>query len=318
MKIFLYRLILFFIPIIIIAYPLDLLISSNLKKSNSHAAKEYPVWNDIIDNQINPEISIYGNSRAWVQINPKIISDSLHLSTYNFGIDGHNFWLQYFRHRLLTNQNKKPKIILCSVDIFTLQKFKDLYNSDQFLPYMLNNPIFKEWTADYNGFTWVDYHIPLIRYYSKYSSLETAVKMYLKSNNPPQRVKGFQSQNKKWNQDFEKTKTELKNYSIKIDSNSVNLFHNFLKECKSDNIQVIMIYTPEYIEGQKFIKNRDELIQLYESISKKHGIKFINYSTHPICLNKTYFYNATHVNKEGSKLLTHIIAKDVKAILKSN
>ena len=82
----------------LLSYFADVFISTNLKRANKFAEKEYSTWNDIIEGKVNSDIIIYGNSRAWVQFNSAMMTDSLHLPTYNLGIDGHNFCLQYLRH----------------------------------------------------------------------------------------------------------------------------------------------------------------------------------------------------------------------------
>lgn len=110
MKKFVRRLLYFFVPPILVLLPIDIYLSKGLKNT-SLAAAEYEVWNDLFYNNISPEVAIYGSSRAWVHIDPMIIEDSLGLSAYNFGIDGHNFWLQYYRHKNLL-KNTTPKTII--------------------------------------------------------------------------------------------------------------------------------------------------------------------------------------------------------------
>jgi hypothetical protein len=98
MKQFLKNSSLFILPIFLLAYPLDLVISHSLKKSN-YAMGEYNTWNDIYEGKINSEIVIYGGSNAWVHIDPELLENNFGVSAYNLGIDGHAFWLQYFRHK---------------------------------------------------------------------------------------------------------------------------------------------------------------------------------------------------------------------------
>jgi len=162
------------------AYFIDVFISRNLKKSNSFAEGEYPVWNDVIDGKVNSDLVIYGSSRAWVHIDPAMISDSFKISAYNLGIDGHSFTLQYLRHSMLLQHNKKPKIILYSLDLFTFRKRDDLYNLEQFLPYMLYNKQIRDATIGFKGFNLWDYEIPLVRYYGLTDALKTARDMYTK------------------------------------------------------------------------------------------------------------------------------------------
>jgi hypothetical protein len=304
---------LFITPIIIIAYFVDVWISKNLKNSNRFAEKEYPTWNAIYEGKVNSELLIFGSSRAWIHIDPTMITDSLGISSYNLGIDGHNFWLQNLRYRELLKHNKKPKYIIFSLDYFTLKKNKDLYNSEQFLPYMLWNQEVKEATICYNGFSSIDYEIPLLRYYGNYDAVETALRFSLgRLSNPITRVKGYQGRAEIWNSDFDDAKASIKRLEVTLDKLTIVLFENFLKECKSNNIKLIFVYSPEYVEGQKFVSNRLQIMELYKKFSQQYHIPFYDFSNDSISYQKKYFYNASHMNKVGSELFTSQLIDKLK------
>ena len=307
----------FLIPILVIVIlfsaPIDSFISLNLKKSNIYAKKEFPTWNSIIEGKVNSDIIINGSSRAWVHINPTLISDCLSVSTYNLGIDGHNIFMQDFRTTLLLKNNTKPNLIIHSLDVFTLQKQNELYNSDQILPYMLLNKEIKKATLNYKGYKPIDYEIPLIRYYGKYHAIKTAISMYLMPrNNPLGRIKGYEGQDLHWNSDFDKAKSVMKSYNAIIDKPLVKLFEKYIQNCKQNKIKLIFVYTPEYIEGQNFIENRQQVITLFQQLSKKYSIPFYDFSTDKISFNINFFYNATHLNKTGSEKLTKQLIDTIK------
>jgi len=295
----------FLLPICLFSYGLDVLISKNLKKSNKFAEKEYTTWNTVFEGKINSDLLIYGASRAWVQFNSTMIEDSLHIPTYNLGIDGLYFQMQYFRHKMLMKNNKKPKVIIIAIDMFSLEKRKELYNLEQFLPYMLWNIAIKDATSDYKGFTAIDYEIPLIRYYGRTRAIETAFRSVSGHlSNPVCRVKGFQARDETWNTDFDKAKLEMKVQVIKPDKSIIALFERFINECKQQNIELIFVNAPEYSEGQKFIKNREEVLAIYNKWSKQYHIPFYDYSKSSISFQKKYFYNSIHMNKKGAELFT--------------
>jgi hypothetical protein len=302
-------------PIFLLSYFFDVFISINLKNSNRFAEKEYPTWNAIYEGKVNSDLLIFGSSRAWIHIDPTMISDSLGISSYNLGIDGHNFWLQNLRYRELLKHNKRPKFIIFSLDYFTLKKNKDLYNSEQFLPYMLWNYEVKEATFSYNGFSSLDYEIPLVRYYGNYNALETALRFSLGHlSNPITRVKGYMGRVEVWNSDFDKAKASMKSLEIELDNPTIILFENFLKECKKNNIKMIFVYTPEYIEGQKFVSNRAQIMGLYKKFSEEYQIPFYDFSNDSISYHKRYFYNVSHLNKVGSELFTSQLIDTLKTI----
>ena len=313
MKKFLVTLFFFIAPIFLLSYFFDIYISKNLKKSNRFAEKEYPTWNAIYEGKVNSDLLIFGSSRAWIHIDPTMISDSLGISSYNLGLDGHNFWLQNLRYRELLKHNKRPKFIIFSLDYFTLKKNKDLYNSQQFLPYMLWNKEVKEATISYNGFSSIDYEIPLIRYYGNYDATVTAFKFSLGYLiNPVTRVKGYKGRDEAWNSDFDNAKASMNTLKVKLDKPTIVLFDNFLKECKAKNIKLIFVYTPEYIEGQKYVSNRAQIMGLYKKYSKQYQIPFYDFSNDSISYQKKYFYNASHLNKVGSQLFTRKLIETLK------
>jgi hypothetical protein len=256
---------------------------------------------------------IYGSSRAWVDINPQILEDSLNLNVYNLGIDGHNFWLQYLRHLEYIKYHETPKHIILAVDFNSLQKRDDLYQYEQFLPYMLWNKNIYNYTNSYKAFRFFDYNIPLLRYIGETNVLQIAIANIAEhQQKKPYRSKGFKGIHKNWTNDFELAKSTMDGYQIKLDSASINLFKNFLSECKKNKIAVTLVYTPEYVEGQKFVSNRDTVIQLFKFYAHQYNIKYLDYSNDSICLDTSFFYNATNLNQKGAKLFTTKLAEDLK------
>jgi hypothetical protein len=303
----------FLIPILLVSPGLDYLLSVILKKSYTYADGEYPVWNDIYNGEINSDIVIYGSSRAWVHFNPGMISDSLQTTAYNLGINGHDFRLQYFRHLLLLKNNKKPKLIIQNLDAGTLYKLPDLYNPDQFLPYMLHNKQMKRATIVFNGYKSIDYEVPLMRYYGKKEAIVHILKLiFHPSGNVPMRIRGYHGNESQWNDDLEKAIQKMGSYRVILDSSIVNLFDNYLNECKQNNISIMLVYTPEYIEGQKFVSNRSEIMDMYNKISEKYEIPFYDYSEDTISYMRQYFYNSGHMNKRGAELFTAKLIDELK------
>jgi hypothetical protein len=306
MKKFIINCTLFIIPIILISLPLDFYYSNKLKNTNE-CTGEFEVWNDIFDENINCEIAIYGSSRAWVHINPDIVEDSLNLKTYNFGIDGHNFWLQNLRHQKIMKNNKKPQLIIYSVDIFTLQKRKELFNMNQFMPYMLWDFEIYNSTKSYVGFSILDYFIPILRFRHRsdiFTSKQTSIH--------PFRNKGFKGMEKEWNNDLDNARKITNSYTITLDTTSVKLFNNFIKTCKSENIDIILVYTPEYIEGQEYVSNRSDIIGLYTKLARSNDLLFFDYSDSDLCKDKKYFYNSSHLNAIGADIFSKTFISDLK------
>lgn len=314
MKQFLRRITFFLLPLVILAWPIDLIVSSCLKHTPDFSG-ELEVWKDIYNPDKNHELVVYGSSRAWVQIDPEILTDSLGMSAYNYGVDGHNFRIQYLRHAELVRNGKKPHTIILSADMFTLQRRSDLYCQEQFLPYMLWNENSRVHTELYEGFRPFDYYVPLVRYFGREKALKAAVKcMTGLGCSIPYRKLGYRAHDQDWNSDLDEARSIMSDYKVVIDEETVKLLNRFLEECRRSDIKVIMVYAPEHIEGQEFVSNRDEVMELFTQIAAQNKLPFLDYSDDEICRSKEYFYNANHLNLKGAELFTRKLAYDIKSL----
>jgi len=316
MKKFLVKVVLFAIPLVFAAYLGDGFLSNALKKSKDD---DLGVWNAIYAGNINSDVVVYGASRALDHFDPQIMEDSLKLPAYNLGMDGHNFWLEYLRHSIFLEHNRRPKIIVYSVDPSTLQKRSDLYDPDQFLPYMLRDTLMQKFTSSYKGYDYFDYRLPLLRYYGREEVIFQAIGLSLHPEryaaSPSNRPRGYRAWDLKWNDDFEKAKKSLGEIRMVPDSGSIRLFGDFLAECKAMGITVVFVTTPEYVEGQKLVENRDAMLSFFRDFSRQYGVPFLDYSNDSISYDKKYFFNSQHMNKTGSELFTKTLAHDLKKAL---
>ncbi|MFN1836124.1 hypothetical protein AB2B38_012740 [Balneola sp. MJW-20] len=316
MKKFITKVILFLVPVLVLSYPVDLMLSSFLSQQESVSFKggEFSVWNDIFDNKIDSEVVVYGNSRAWVQFNPQIISDSTGYQAYNLGIDGHSFNIQYLRHKLFLKHNEKPEIILMSVDFSTFEKKPESYNYNyaQFLPYMLWNEDIKEYTQQFEGFDRIEYSIPLVRYFGEFTHFLKAVSVRLDEQSKSPREDGYKGIESEWNNDLKIAQRDQPKLNVAQDPKNIELFEKFLSECKEMNIEVVLVHAPMYNEAMEFIDNNDEILQIFTDIAERNDLVFLDYSDVDMNSNTNYFYNGTHLNAKGSNLFTSILMEDLK------
>ena len=253
----------------------DFITSSGLKKSKTAS---YIDWNNIFSGQINSDIIINGSSKAALQISPKIIDNILKVSSYNLGIEGHDFFMQYGKYQAYLAHNSIPKIVIQVVGNSTLDKRDDLYGLHQFLPY-LDNTILVKFIDQFIGINLFQKHIPFIRYFGEYKVIANGILSYAGFNIKPSKTyKGFKAVERRW--DGEKFDIFIKKYpngiEYAIDSNSVIIFNEFLGKNLEQGINTILVYSPTYIESQNYIINRKNVIDLYTQLSKKYGILFLD------------------------------------------
>ena len=97
---------------------------------------------------------------------------------------------------------------------------------------------------------------------------------------------------------------------------AIQLFEHYLAKCKKEKIQVIFVSAPVYIAATRKIYDLEGMKRMYSDIASKYNIKILDYTSDSICYNKSFFSNATHLNKFGAKLFSIKLAFDLKNILK--
>ncbi|GHT45378.1 hypothetical protein AGMMS49965_22260 [Bacteroidia bacterium] len=222
-------------------------------------------------------------------------------------MDGHPFPMQLVRLKLFEKYNKKPKLIIQNVDFSSLLRPNGQYNKKQFLPFLHENLLKNELKKE--GVTEAELNIPLRFYVSEW---RMTWEVFTRPSTPNIRYKGYEGNNADWNgSEFDKI---LLGDSLvaKREPEIVALFDSYLSYCKENDIQVILVFTPQYIKATEFTKNWDGEMQLYHNFAEKYDIPFLDYTHDAICNDTTYFYNATHLNKKGAELFTLKLANDIK------
>lgn len=297
MKQYITKSILFLLLLMVILILTDYYITKKLLKSDNISFGEISVNNIILNDTTNFDYLIYGSSRAKSNVNELILNEELKLNSLNMGIQGHNFWLQYLRHKQYLEHHKPPKFIIINVDWMTFQKKKELYNFNQFLPFMLWDLEIYDYTKSYDGFIFLDYLIPNYRYFGR-------KELFFYS------FSSLGNLNKKKNSEI------LDSVYINFHQPTIDLFIKFIAECKSLNIDLYLVHTPDYIANQNIYTNRDELIQLLDSISKSNNLIFIDYSNYFISANLKYFQDYGHLNEYGRNEFSKILSDSLKNLIK--
>lgn len=310
MKNFLLKLSVFLLPIVILSFPLDYVVTHGLKKTRY---KDFAEWNDIFEGRINADIIISGSSLAWIQISPRILDDKLRCNSYNLGMDGSSFNSQYYRYLAYEKYNRKPKIIIQTLDQGTLKKSAALYNYQQFLPY-LDEPSVSDAVFGYqNGISKKDKIIPFEKYIGEYDLAAVGISEFFdikKFSN--EKYKGYRGREAASNYTgIEKALESGKKVTINVDDASIKLFETFLKYCKESGIKLFLIHTPIYTLNQSVIANYREIILIYKNLAEKYDTPILNYSDNPISYRKDLFYDGVHLNKQGSELFSEVLADDL-------
>jgi len=269
------------------------------------------VINNVYNLKERTDFLIMGSSRAVFHLSPSIIDSVLGVNSYNIGMLGANFELQYDILKVYLQHHENPKTILLSLDLNSFCKRDSLYKNFIYLPYLDDSSLFNVCKKYKNGFDYLDLYLPLYKYRDNFSLIQKSLlsfvdNSYFSDKQTTSWVKGYWGNPSNWNPDFLNLiyKEFKKGIHFKIDSNIVHSYVSFLNFCKTRKIEVVTVYTPDYFAYQNHVQNRAYILNLYQELSTNNGTKFINLSNDSISHNTKYYYDAKHLNKVGSEATT--------------
>ncbi len=309
MKKFLIQIFGFSLVMFLLFSAMTFITDSGMHKSEFGNLKE---WNEIFEKKINADIIIQGSSRAWVQFDTYIIDSVFNTNSYNMGIDGSPFDVQYVRYKSYIENNKYPKVILQNVDWDLMDKNTPVFQKYQFLPF-LGNHYFKEQLLKNNIIPFSDCYLPFLKYSGQPKALEVGFSEFFGIQHYKSlKHKGYAGSDENWNgNNFENRKKGGKFY-WKKDPKLEKMFIDFVLDCKSKNIKVVLVFAPVYFELADLMVNFNELKLFYKDYAQKYNLVFLDYSLIPLSDNKEHFINATHLNKRGSEIFTTQLANELK------
>ena len=287
----------------------DVYYSNQLKKMALFSG-EVQEWNQIREGKTKVELAIFGSSRAFIQINPNILEQDLKLTTHNFGLNGSKFKMQLYRFNLYLNHNPKPKIVVWNLDTFSFSHIDEVFQPNQYAPFMLWNFILYGALKEYKDTKLVDFIVPLYRYRDQTYWKDQIVRAKKEKLHKDGlfRDDGFKSYNRKWNVNW----ANLKAKDAEFDAGVYPLLEELIQRCQQENIQLIFTIAPEFYKGQDYMLNREEVINRYQTTLQKHHLPLLDYSTDSISYQQKWFYNTTHLNDKGADEFTRILATALK------
>jgi len=303
MKKFLVILVIFGTGLLGLAFVADFVITKRLQKSTT---RMLVVWNDIYSGNLQHDVLIMGNSRAWTQYSPQILDSILGVNSYNIGIDGSHFNRQILRYDTYRRFNTTPKAIIQNIDFATLGITTGL-EREQFFPYFFDDSLKTE-SSKYENFNILEKYVPAYRYIGYSSMIQEGIKLV---GDKADIKKGYFGIDKPWDGTIFHEVTEFEHGQ---DSLILSLFDQYLSKANSENIRVIFVYAPMYIGATKKLKNEEGMFIMFDSIAQKYNIPVLNYNYDPISYDSLNFYNATHLNRKNAELFSAKLAHDIDSL----
>lgn len=295
MALFIKRLFEFIVLITVVLCLLELPIQLNYKTRISNHSDWHSLEN------INAEILIIGNSRAWTGFDAVKIQESTGKSTYILAQDGWQMDLLIAKFRHYLKSNVDPEILIVQADQAFLGKRRDWYGKSDFLKYIFMDKL--DLMSDmrtYDGYHWYEVWIPFIRYAGvpgRYIRDAFAMPFHV------DRVQGYSAR--------PVTNNPLPTIpfdSITIKKEYVEKLDDFFSQSEDSERTIVfpLVSAALYprIKGEQHIRK----------YSDDNGINYLNLNSSYPNPPDSIFDNHTHVNAHGAEVQTMKLIELINAL----
>lgn len=255
--------------------------------------------NDIVLKDCH-DIVILGSSRAHHTYDAPYLSDTLGVDVYNAGYDGNGVVLAYGLLSMIL-ERYQPKLVVFDVEpAFDINVYKPDNNHKRYInalkPYYQDVNVAKI-IKDVSKEEWYKVHVGLMRYNS---SLLSMVVDNVKSNGKD--LKGYELLDGIYVKEIKKKEDE----EIILDSFKLAYVEKLIQLAQSNRIPIVFIASPKY----GMISS--ESIEPIKDICTKTRVPFLDYySDTAFVQHKEWFKEPMHLNKDGARLFSERIIKEI-------
>ncbi|MBQ9418564.1 MAG: hypothetical protein IJU19_08310 [Bacteroidales bacterium] len=288
------------------AVVLEGVITRNLRSSTANLFKSY---NDMYSGSLHCNVLINGHSRGLVQYDTQILDSILGCDSYNLSVNGRAIDAEIAKYHAYKRNCGTPKLLIQNVDFATMHASKN-YEREQYFPYLtMDDSLYAE-VRETEDFSWADRYIPLLRY----SGYVQVVKegLHIRNKMPHGGLhKGYAPSDASWDGSM---LANIKCVGFDTNAESTANFLRFLQECKADGVEVVFVLAPIYIGVTDRMEDPQAMFDWYQSIADRFDYKVLNYTYDHLSYDTAFFYNATHLNREGATRFSTHLAEDLKTL----
>lgn len=255
--------------------------------------------------KINEPVLVFGSSRAVNIIHPLVLEEKLNMPCYNAGRVGQSVFYHYAMLKAVL-QRHRPKQIILSFDAGDFAKGKEDYDRiASLLPYVETHPELE----------------PIVALKGPFEKLKTLSSIYPYNSMMLPIVNGTLEKNKHKYQTI-KGHVPLKqtisgprltvDYSRTaiLDTNKINIYKAFIRECKAANISLHIICPPYLVNPV----GADASIAVAKKTAAEMNVPFIDFSNDDFYTSQPeLFADFRHLNDEGATIFTEQLASHLTA-----
>lgn len=302
---------LFFALLAGIAFGLHSAITIGLQMIHNSA---FGATNRLVNGEINAQIVITGSSRALVHYDPKIIGHATGLTAYNLGRNGSQTDLQLAVLKTYLQHNRKPRLIVHNIDLYSGVTSHEIYDPTQYVPYLGEEAIYRGVKRAYPD-AWKWKYLPLYGYvvpdtrFTWVAGLARLVGIEPRQDH----FDGFVPRDLSWTGAFDEFRASHPHgFRTPVEPQGLRDLEDLILLCLEQRIPLVFVYSPEYFEIQPFESNREIIFDIFRRLCGRYEIPFWDYSDSVISRHRGNFYNSQHLNAGGASLFSADFAQRLK------
>ena len=247
------------------------------------------------------EVLIFGASRAQQQYNPDYFEKKLGLTSYNVGRDGEPV---FYYFSLLNGILKRytPKIIILDVENNVFKESQDSYDRlSILLPYYSTHPEMRAVIELKSPLEKLKLQSRLYPFNSMLFKIAIGNTEYNKRRFED--IKGYVPLNRALDEGIRIV--DFSKISYPIDTNKVNCYRSFIKDCIEANVKLYLVCSPYFSRTI----GEDTSMAIAKKVAAENKIDFLDYSKDKIFLSNSKLFDDTiHVNSTGSAIFSNRLA----------
>lgn len=264
----------------------------------------------VASGDIRADVLFQGSSRVEMMLNPAIVEAETGLSCYNLGLNGNSIEHQLALLQLYLRHNPKPKYLFLEISPEYLQQSNLGFYTFAFV-LQLHDPYFGGLVRKRDPRFYALSHVPLLKYalfnHTLVPEALAGLGRWL-TGGPREKTyrKGFApSPFVRFDETFDRFRTgHPGGFVAETDSGKYAAFQRYFRFARSQGIRVVAYEAPLLAEYQRLHRNRAEQHAQLDSLCRHEGVPFLHLDPNPRWADRRFFYNANHLNAEGTDLFT--------------
>lgn len=299
------KLLLFSVTSFVLLYVFSLLVDLGVRHSSDQGFEKV---NRLVGSRIDPDIIGFGSSVGEKSFNTPYISSALGTSAYNACLDGTNFWQYKELIRYYNSYSSKKNLVLFFEAYFVFTRINAISSVERYAAHLNNPYVYKSLYGIDPGLIWKSRYVPLYKNtvvdHTYYKASMHGWKSLLSHASAQDTMRGFVPNYSGWFADEDTWLDSMKPFNLWIDTTILPEYIQVINELQQKGKHVVIILPPAYKRFYKEKTDFSELEHTLDSVARVTGCTFFDFLRSGIGDDKGNFYNATHLNVNGSLLFS--------------